>query len=201
DFTTEWIEAQLPDVPDFSNSWTMYFDGSKKHEGAGVGVVLISPKGDKLRYVLQMDFPFPSNNEAEYEALLHGMRMAKACGCTRLMIYGDSNLVVQQTMKACDATTDNMIVYRDLYNIMEGSFDGCELRHIGRESNEEADKLANIGSTKAQVPPGVFLERIEHRSIKEKRTPPPSTTPAKHKAPSTEDPPVEVLLIEPTWTQ
>ena len=45
----------------------------------------------------------PSNNEAEYEALIHGMRMAKALGCTRLMIYGDSNLVVQQTMKACDA--------------------------------------------------------------------------------------------------
>jgi ribonuclease HI len=34
------------------------------------------------------------NNEAEYEALLHGMRLAKACGATRLKIFGDSNLVV-----------------------------------------------------------------------------------------------------------
>ena len=147
-----------------SNSWTMYFDGSKKNEGAGTGVILISPKGDKLRYILQMGFEFPSNNEAEYEALIHGMRMAKALGCTRLMIYGDSNLVVQQTMKACDAIADNMIAYRDLYNLMEGSFEGCELRHIGRESNEEADKLANIGATKAPVPPGVFFERIEHKT-------------------------------------
>ena len=114
DFTTECIEAQLPGVPDVSNSWTIYFDGSKKNEGAGTGVILTSPKGDKLRYVQQMDFPRPSNNEAEYEALLHGMRMAKACGCTRLMIYGDSNLVVQQTMKTCDATTENMIAYREL---------------------------------------------------------------------------------------
>ena len=138
-----------------SNSWTMYFDGSKKNEGAGAGVILISLKGDKLRYVLQMGFELPSNNEAEYEALIHGMRMAKTLGCTRLMMYGDSNLVVQQTMKACDAIADNMIAYRDLYNIMEGSFKGCELRHIGRESNEEADKLANIGATKAPVPPGV----------------------------------------------
>jgi ribonuclease HI len=201
DFTTEWIEAQLPGAPDVSNSWTMYFDGSKKNEGAGAGVILISPKGDKLRYVLQMGFKLPSNNEAEYEALIHGMKMAKALGCTRLMIYGDSNLVVQQTMKACDAIADNMIAYRDLYNTLEGSFDGCELRHIGRESNEEADMLANLGSTGAQFPPGVFLERIEHRSIKEKRAPPASTAPAKNKVPSTEDPPVEVLLIEPTWTQ
>ena len=84
---------------------------------------------------------------------------------------------------------------------MEGSFEGCELRHIGRESNEEADKLANIGATKAPVPPGVFFEHIEHRSIKKKRAPPTSAAPAWSKTPSTEDPPVEVLLIEPTWTQ
>ena len=48
DFHTEWVEAQLPGTPDVSNSWTMYFDGSKKNEGAGAGVILISPKGDKL---------------------------------------------------------------------------------------------------------------------------------------------------------
>ena len=86
-----------------SSSWTMYFDGSKRNEGASAGVILISPKGDKLRYVLQMDFKKPSNNEAEYEALIHDMKMAKECGADRLMIYGDSNLVVQQTMKECDA--------------------------------------------------------------------------------------------------
>ena len=68
----------------------------------------------------------------------------------------------------------------------EGSFEGCELRHIGRESNEEADKLANIGATKAPVPPGVFFERIEHRSIKKKRATPASAAPAKSKTPSTE---------------
>ena len=101
-----------------------------------------------------------SNNKAEYEALLHGMRMAKACGAKRLIIYGDSKLVVNQTMHECDALNDNMIAYRDLYNTLEGDFDGCELRHVGRESNEEADALANIGSTCAPLPPGVFFERI-----------------------------------------
>ena len=87
-----------------------------------------------MRYVLRMNFSNASNNEAEYEALLHGMRMAKACGATRLMIYGDSNLIVQQTMKKCDAVNDNMTAYRDMYNLLEGSFDGCELCHIGRAS-------------------------------------------------------------------
>jgi ribonuclease HI len=72
----------------------MYFDGLKRVEGAGVGVLLISPQGDKLKYVLMMSFPKASNNEAEYEALLHGMKMAKACVGTRLRIFGDSNLMV-----------------------------------------------------------------------------------------------------------
>jgi ribonuclease HI len=61
----------------------MYFDGSKRVQGAGAGVVLISLQGDKLKYVLRMSFPQASNNEAEYEALLHGMKMAKVCGATR----------------------------------------------------------------------------------------------------------------------
>jgi ribonuclease HI len=63
-------------------------------EGVGAGVVLISPQGDKLKYLLRMSFLWASNNKVEYEALLHGMRMAKACGATRLKIFGNSNLVV-----------------------------------------------------------------------------------------------------------
>ena len=110
-----------------------------------------------------------SNNDAEYEALLHGMKMALPCGATRLMIYRDSNLIVQQTMKECDAKSENMIEYRNMYNLLEGSFDGCELRHIARSSNEEADRLANIGSTIAPIPPGVFLEKINRRLIKVKK--------------------------------
>src|SRR3954470_5218031 len=124
DFLVEWTEVQAPGTPDLSNSWTMFFDGSKRQQGAGAGVVLISPKGMKLKYVLQVNFSHASNNEAEYEALLHGMRMAKTCGATRLIIYGDSNLVVQQTMRNCDAIADNMAAYQKLYNALEGSFDG-----------------------------------------------------------------------------
>jgi hypothetical protein len=73
DFTIEWLELQNTGPPDLSSVWTMYFNGSKSVQGAGVGVVLISPQGDKLKYVLRMSFPQASNNEDEYEALLHGM--------------------------------------------------------------------------------------------------------------------------------
>jgi ribonuclease HI len=95
----------------------MYFDSSKKIQGAGAGVVLISPQGNKLKYVLRMSFPQASNNEAKYEALLHRMKMAKACRATRLKIFGYSNLVVQQVMNKCEAISDNMTAY-----IPQGAF-------------------------------------------------------------------------------
>src|SRR4051812_8275074 len=50
DFLVEWTEVQTPDPQDLSNSWTMFFDGSKIQQGSGAGVVLVSPKGTKLRY-------------------------------------------------------------------------------------------------------------------------------------------------------
>ena len=61
----------------------------------------MSPRGDRLSYVLQIHFN-SSNNEAEYEALLYGLRMAISLGVRCLMVYGDSDLVVNQVMKEWD---------------------------------------------------------------------------------------------------
>jgi ribonuclease HI len=200
DFIAEWLELQSAGPPDLSSVWTMYFDGSKRIQGAGAGVVLISPQGDKLKYVLRMSFPQGSNNEAEYEALLHGMKMAKACGATRLKIFGDSNLVVQQVMNKCNAFIDNMTAYRNLYYYLKGTFDGCEVSHISRASNAEVDNLANIGSQCLPVPQGVFWEEIVERSIKNSKT---LTTEGQAagsgagKIIAAE--PEEVMMIEETW--
>jgi hypothetical protein len=117
-----------------------------------------------------MSFSQASNNEAKYEALLHEMKMAKACGVTRLKIYGDLNLIVQQVMNKCDTINENMIAYRNLYYYLEETFDGCEVSHVSRAINEEADNLANIGSQCLLVPLGVFWEEIIGRSIKNNKT-------------------------------
>jgi ribonuclease HI len=181
DFTAEWLELENIGPPDLSSVWTMYFNGSKRVQGTGAGVVLISPQGDKLKYVLRMSFSQASNNDAEYEALLHGMKMAKACGATRLKIFGDSNLVIQQVMNQCDAISDNMTAYRNLYYYLEGTFDGCKVSHVSRASHKEANNLANIRSQCLPIPPGVFWEEIIERSIKSSKS---STLgePSKHPA-------------------
>ena len=85
----------------------MYFDGSLNLDGGGEGVLFISLKGEQLKYVFQILFKV-FNNEAEYEALLHGLRLVVSHGIKRLLVYGDSLLVVQQVNKEWNINKDTM---------------------------------------------------------------------------------------------
>ena len=99
--------------------------------GSRDGAVLVSPKGDRLSYMLQIHFD-SSNNEAEYEALLYGLRMAISLGTRRLMIYGDSDLVVNQVMKEWDIRSPAMTSYSNAVRKVEKHFEGLELHHVPR---------------------------------------------------------------------
>ena len=88
----------------------MYFYDSLKLDGGGAGVLFISPKGDQLKYMFQILFKV-SNNEAKYEALLYGLWLAVSLGIKRLLVYGDSLLVVQQVNKEWDINKDTMDAY------------------------------------------------------------------------------------------
>jgi hypothetical protein len=99
DFMVVWRENQLPTPTERPEHWVMYFDGSLKLEGAGAGVRMISPTGEQLKYVLRI-FWKVSNNKAEYEALLHGLRLAASLGIKRLLVYGDSAVVINQVNKS-----------------------------------------------------------------------------------------------------
>src|SRR3954463_13811036 len=91
----------------------MHFDGSKMKRGLGAGIVLTSPRGDQLQYVVQIHFA-ASNNVAEYEALVHGIKLAKEIGIRNIECFGDSDLVVQQCTCTWDAKDANMASYRFL---------------------------------------------------------------------------------------
>jgi hypothetical protein len=93
DFMAEWRENQIPTPVDKLEHWTMYFDGSLKLDGGGAEVLFIFPRGEQLKYVLQILWEV-SNNEAKYEALLHGLCLAISLGIKRLLVYGNSLLVV-----------------------------------------------------------------------------------------------------------
>jgi len=76
----------------------MYFDGLVMKTSADAGLLFISPLGKHMRYVIRLHFP-TSNNMAEYEALLSGLRIAIELGVKRLDVRGDSQLVIDQVMK------------------------------------------------------------------------------------------------------
>jgi ribonuclease HI len=165
DFFADWGENQyLPPALD-STYWRMNFDGSKMRGGLGAGVVLTSPKGDKLLYVLQIHFR-SSNNVAKYEALVHGLKLAKEIGIQRILCFGDSNLVVHQVSGEWDAKDANLSSYRFYVQQLCGFFEGYEFHHVPRANNDEADRLSKIGSTKQAIPAGVSLEIIHKPSIK-----------------------------------
>jgi hypothetical protein len=82
----DWKEAQETMPVLEPEHWVMHFDGSKLLHGSGAGVTLKSPKGDELSYVLHIHFP-TTNNIAEYEALLHGVRGDDLWGMPRAELF------------------------------------------------------------------------------------------------------------------
>ena len=142
----------------------MYFDGSLKLGGGGGGVLFISPKGEQLKYVFQILFEV-SNNEAEYEALLHGLRLAISLSIKRLLVYGDSLLVVQQVNKEWDINKETMDAYVAEIKKLENKFTGLEIHHVVRDNNVAADVLSKLGSDRAEVPLGIFVHELHHPSI------------------------------------
>jgi hypothetical protein len=122
DFFAGWRENQY--LPPALN-----FDGSKMRGSLGAGVVLISPKGDKLHCVLQIHFA-TSNNVVEYEALVHRLKLAKEIGIRRILCFGHSDLVVHQVSGDWDAKDANMSAYRFYVQQLCGFFEGCEFHHI-----------------------------------------------------------------------
>src|SRR3954464_5975584 len=106
-----------------------------------------------------------SNNAAEYEALLHGLRMAVSMGIQRLEVREDSNLVISQINGDFDAKDPKMAAYRNAILKMSVRFEGLEFHHIARENNEAADVLARIRAKRDALPPNIFLERLFKPSV------------------------------------
>ena len=67
----------------------MYFDGSLMKKGTDAGLVFMLPLGVRIRYMVRLHLP-SSNNVAEYEALVNGLRIAIELGVRRLDVQGDS---------------------------------------------------------------------------------------------------------------
>src|SRR5215216_5449070 len=142
----------------------MHFDGSKLLNGSGAGVLLQSPTSDKLHYVMHIHFE-ATNNMAEYEALIHGLRVAKDIGIKHIVCCGDFDLVAQQVAGSWNAWNPMMAAYRDEVDEIAKSFLGYEVKYVPREQNKTDDLLSKLGSGRKRIPPGVFLEHLREPSV------------------------------------
>jgi ribonuclease HI len=155
----------MPPPKERLEHWIMYFDGALNLEGAGAGVLLISPQGEQLKYVLQIHYK-ASNNSAGFEALIHGLRIAVSLGIKRLLAFGDSKVIIEQVNKEWDCVKDTMDGYCAEIRKLEGHFEGIEFQHVPRNNNVAADVLSKLGSRRALVPAGVFVQDLRKPSIK-----------------------------------
>jgi ribonuclease HI len=116
----------------------MYFDGALNLEGAGAGVLLISPQGEQLKYILQIHYKASNNNGAEYEDLIHGLRTTVSLGIKRLLAFGDSKVVNEQVNKEWDCFKDTMDACCAEIRKLEGYFEGIEFQHVPRRGIRRA---------------------------------------------------------------
>jgi ribonuclease HI len=164
DFVAEWTDTQLSLPQIQAECWTLYFDGLVMKTGAGAGLLFISPLGEHMRYAVRLHF-LASNNMAEYEALLCGLKIAIETGIKCLDVRGDSQLVIDQVMKNASYHDDKMEAYCKAVRALEDEFYDIELNHVPRRYNEEADELAKIASGRITVPPNVFARDVTQLSI------------------------------------
>ncbi|VFQ77221.1 unnamed protein product [Cuscuta campestris] len=126
------------------NWWTVYTDGSSATDASGGGVVAISPEGFKAYYAVRFRFKV-SNNEAEYEALLCGLRLVASLKAERIQVRCDSKLVVGHVTGEFEAKDERMKKYRDTALELLKAFGANRIEQVPREENAEADILSKLG--------------------------------------------------------
>jgi ribonuclease HI len=125
--------------------WALFFDGSSCGKGGGVGILLISPRGEMFEFAIPIQ-PTITNNQAGYEALVKGLQYLKEAKAISVEIYGDSELVIKQLNGHYECRNDILKNYYEECKEILKSYQLVLLQHIHREHNEEADRLAQIAS-------------------------------------------------------
>nr|ABA98294.1 retrotransposon protein, putative, Ty3-gypsy subclass [Oryza sativa Japonica Group] len=164
DFVAEWTPVLAPDPEPAEQFWVMCSDGSWSHKGVGIAAVLFSPNGVPIRYAARLQFD-TTNNAAEYEAVLLGLRKAKALGVRRLLIRINSKLVAGHVDKSFEAKEEGMKRYLEAVRSMEKCFTGITVEHLPRGQNEEADTLAKSTVCGGPHSPSIFFEVLHAPSV------------------------------------
>ena len=121
-------------------TWIAHVGRSSTLYARGIGVVLQSPKGDKLKYKVRLQYQ-KTNNEVEYKALLKGLELVKSLEVESIVVQGDSQLVIGQVNGTCEAKEERMKKYLNKVRCLVKKFKEASFIQVLREENVEADAL------------------------------------------------------------
>ncbi|XP_024036260.1 uncharacterized protein LOC112096786 [Citrus clementina] len=174
DFVAEFAEPEVcldqqdADIGnDETQVWQISVDGSSGERGSGAGIVLEGPEGEEISYAVKLEFA-ATNNQAEYEALIAGLELARAVKADRVKIRTDSQLVANHVSERFQPREEKMERYLRIVRQMMGKFEAVEVIQIPREQNSRADILARMAAVAdPKMPKSVPLEVKSRPSIEQ----------------------------------
>ncbi|KAJ0490291.1 putative ribonuclease H [Helianthus annuus] len=139
-------ELEVQQLEETKDPWILFTDGASNVKGTGLGILLKSPQGDIIPHSIACEFQ-TTNNEAEYEALIAGLQIAKHIRIRYLEVHVDSLLITNHFNGSYTVKGEKLIKYLEIVKDLALSFVSFSLTHVPREENAEADALANLGSS------------------------------------------------------
>ncbi|XP_026379831.1 uncharacterized protein LOC113274652 [Papaver somniferum] len=127
------------------NRWEILVDGSSNGEGNGIGIVFISPEGARMSCSFRLEFA-STNNETEYEAVVHALKLAIEMEVKEARVTSDSQLVIRQIKGKYCTNEPSLQKYKKLVMELAERIPNISWRHIGRKYNRLAHALAFIPS-------------------------------------------------------
>ncbi|GKV50689.1 hypothetical protein SLEP1_g57387 [Rubroshorea leprosula] len=146
DFLVECISAAKEEKTPEHPAWVLYVDGAANIEGSGAGAVLVSPDGFKSEHTLRFKFQ-TTNNAAEYEALIYGLKLASELKVQSSQVFSDSQLVVGQVNGSCEIRDPQLGRYASVVNRLKSVFVIFQIDKIPRADNHRADELSKLASS------------------------------------------------------
>jgi ribonuclease HI len=127
--------------------WVIYVDGSSTKKNGRVRILLITLDGEELSSSLRLEFR-TTNNEAKYEAVIIGLKMALELGAEFVEVRSDSQVIMSHNRGKFEAKGEKMKRYLSKVHDMQSSFQKFCITKIPKEDNEKANRLARMASAK-----------------------------------------------------
>nr|GEV78739.1 reverse transcriptase domain-containing protein [Tanacetum cinerariifolium] len=172
DFIIELLEDDPLDTPmedkkELPDPCVLFTDGSSCIDGSRPNLIMTTPKGMEFTYALKFRFN-ATNNEAEYEALIAGLRIAEQIGIKNLQANVDSRLVSNQVNRVYAAKEPGMIKYLEKVKNLISAFEEFSIKQVPRGENKKSDALSKMASTSfAHLSKQVLVEELKEKSIDE----------------------------------